>query len=69
VGQARRDDGRHILPFDEYRRWLADAIRQITSPFAATYIVWLRDNHGKLRQLLFSCQARVKRSRAAVRAS
>jgi hypothetical protein len=40
------------LPFDEYKHWLADAVRQITSPFAATYTAWLKDNHGKLRQLL-----------------
>ncbi|RXG85064.1 RNA-directed DNA polymerase [Bradyrhizobium zhanjiangense] len=40
------------LPFDEYKHWLADAARQINSPFAATYTAWLRDNHGKLGQLL-----------------
>jgi hypothetical protein len=40
------------LPLDEYKHWLADAVHQITSPFAATYTPWLKDNHGKLRQLL-----------------
>jgi hypothetical protein len=40
------------LPFDEYKHWLADAVHQISGPFAATYTAWLRDNHGKLRQLL-----------------
>lgn len=40
------------LPFDEYKHWLADAVRQLASPFAATYTAWLKDNHGKLRQLL-----------------
>jgi hypothetical protein len=40
------------LPFDEYKHWLADAVPQVTSPFAATYTAWLKDNHGKLRQLL-----------------
>ena len=39
------------LPFDEYKHWLADAVPQVTSPFAATYTAWLKDNHGKLRQL------------------
>jgi hypothetical protein len=40
------------LPLDEYKHWLTDAVRQLTSPFAATYTAWLKDNHGKLRQLL-----------------
>jgi hypothetical protein len=40
------------LPADEYKHWLADAVPQITTPFAATYAAWLKDNHGKLRQLL-----------------
>jgi Reverse transcriptase (RNA-dependent DNA polymerase) len=40
------------LPFDEYKHWLADAVRQVTSPFAATYTTWLKDNHGLLREAL-----------------
>lgn len=40
------------LPLDEYKHWLADAVHQFTSPFAATYTAWLKDNHGKLRRLL-----------------
>jgi hypothetical protein len=40
------------LPLDEYKNWLAVAIHQLTSPFAATYMAWLKDNHGRLRQLL-----------------
>ena len=40
------------LPHDEYTNWLAVAVHQLTSPFAATYTAWLKDNHGKLRQLL-----------------
>ena len=40
------------LPLDEYKNWLAVAVHQLTSPFAATYIAWLKDNHGKLRQRL-----------------
>jgi Reverse transcriptase (RNA-dependent DNA polymerase) len=40
------------LPLDEYEKWLAHAVRQVTSPFAATYTAWLKDNHGKLHQLL-----------------
>lgn len=40
------------LPFDEYKSWLAVAVQQLTSPFAATYTAWLKDNHGKLHQLL-----------------
>ena len=40
------------LPFDEYKHWLDDAVHQVTSPFAATYTTWLKDNHGKLPQLL-----------------
>jgi hypothetical protein len=40
------------LPFDEYKHWLADAVRQVTGPFAATYTAWLRDNHGKLSEIL-----------------
>jgi hypothetical protein len=40
------------LPFDEYENWLTLAVKQLTTPFAATYAAWLKDNHGKLRQLL-----------------
>jgi hypothetical protein len=40
------------LPLDEYKNWLAVAIHQLTGPFAATYTAWLKDSHGKLRQLL-----------------
>ena len=37
------------LPFDDYKNWLADAVQQLTTPFAATYAAWLKDSHGKLR--------------------
>jgi hypothetical protein len=40
------------LPLDEYKSWLAVAVHQLTSPFAATYAAWLKDNHAKLHQLL-----------------
>ena len=40
------------LPLDEYKNWLAVAVQQFVSPFAATYMGWLKDNHGRLRQLL-----------------
>jgi hypothetical protein len=40
------------LPLDEYKNWLAVAVHQLTSPFAATYTAWLKDSHGKLHQLL-----------------
>jgi hypothetical protein len=40
------------LPLDEYKSWLAVATPQLSSPFAATYTSWLKDNHGKLPQLL-----------------
>lgn len=40
------------LPLDEYKHWLADAVRQVTSPFAVTYTAWLKDKHGQLPQLL-----------------
>jgi hypothetical protein len=40
------------LPLDEYKSWLAVAVHQLTSPFAVTYTAWLKDNHGKLHQLL-----------------
>ncbi|MEA2725855.1 MAG: hypothetical protein QOF70_330 [Acetobacteraceae bacterium] len=40
------------LPFDEYKNWLAVAVHQLTTPFAATYTAWLQDSHGKLHQLL-----------------
>ncbi len=55
MGQARRFDGRHVLALDEYKNWLAVAVHQLTSPFAATYTAytaWLKDSHGKLHQLL-----------------
>lgn len=40
------------LPLDEYKSWLEVAVKQLTSPFAATYTAWLKDSHGKLRQIL-----------------
>jgi hypothetical protein len=40
------------LPLDEYKNWLAIATPQLSNPFAATYTSWLKDNHGKLPQLL-----------------
>lgn len=40
------------LPHDEYKNWLAVALDQFTSPFAATYTAWLKDSHGKLHKLL-----------------
>ena len=40
------------LPLDEYTNWLAVAVQQLTTPFAANYTAWLKDNHGKLPQLL-----------------
>jgi len=40
------------LPLDEYKNWLAVAVGQLASPFAGTYLSWLKDSHGKLRELL-----------------
>jgi hypothetical protein len=40
------------LPLDEYKNWLAIAVQQLNTPFAANYTAWLKDNHGKLPQLL-----------------
>lgn len=40
------------LPFDEYKNWLAVAVEQLAGPFAGTYASWLKDSHGKLRDLL-----------------
>jgi Reverse transcriptase (RNA-dependent DNA polymerase) len=40
------------LPLDEYKSWLAIAVQQLNTPFAATYTAWLKDNHSKLPQLL-----------------
>lgn len=40
------------LPLDEYKNWLAGAVDQLATPFATTYTTWLRDNHGRLHQLL-----------------
>ncbi|MGJ4888853.1 RNA-directed DNA polymerase [Bradyrhizobium sp. HKCCYLRH3099] len=40
------------LPLDEYNHWVTEAAHHISSPFTATYIAWLKHNHGKLRQLL-----------------
>jgi len=40
------------LPLDEYLNWLAVALPQLTTPFAATYVSWLKANHGKLCDLL-----------------
>lgn len=40
------------LPFDEYKSWLDVAVHQLTSPFAGTYVSWLKDNHGRLAKIL-----------------
>ncbi len=40
------------LPYDEYRNWLSGVVDQLSTPFAATYTSWLRENHGRLGQLL-----------------
>ncbi|WP_157970154.1 RNA-directed DNA polymerase [Pelagibacterium sediminicola] len=40
------------LPLDEYKNWLAVAQPQLSTPFAATYVSWLKASHGKLRELL-----------------
>jgi len=40
------------LPFDEYKNWLAVASGQFSGPFSGTYLSWLKDNHGKLKELL-----------------
>jgi hypothetical protein len=40
------------LPFDEYKSWLDVAVHQLTSPFAGTYVSWLKDNHGALPKIL-----------------
>lgn len=40
------------LPLDEYKSWLAVALPHLSTPFAATYVSWLKANHGRLRNLL-----------------
>lgn len=40
------------LPFDEYKNWLAVAPAQSLGPFAGTYIQWLKESHGRLKQIL-----------------
>lgn len=40
------------LPADEYRNWLDEGVHQLSSPFATTYVTWLKDNHGRLNELL-----------------
>ena len=40
------------LPLDEYKMWLDVALPQITTPFAKTYVAWLKDRHGDLELLL-----------------
>ena len=42
------------LPSDEYKNWLATTVQQLNTPFAATYVDWLKDCHGmkSLHQLL-----------------
>jgi len=40
------------LPLDEYKNWLAVAVQHLTNPFAGTYTAWLKENHGKLHQIL-----------------
>lgn len=44
--------GAMCLPCDEYKNWLAIVVKQLTTPFAATYAAWLKDRHGTLHQLL-----------------
>ena len=59
MGQAGRADVRDVPSFDEYKNWLASAVDQLATPFAATYTAWLRDNHGQLSKLLFEPQRAV----------
>lgn len=40
------------LPLDEYRNWLAVALPQLSTPFAKTYVAWLKEKHGELDQIL-----------------
>lgn len=40
------------LPLDEYKNWLSVAEHQLSSPFTATYISWLKQNHGRLAPIL-----------------
>lgn len=40
------------LPLDEYKNWLAVALPQLTTPFAGTYVGWLKASHGNLPALL-----------------
>lgn len=40
------------LPFDEYTNWLAVASQHLSNPFAATYVSWLKEQHGTLIALL-----------------
>ena len=53
MGEARRSDGRHVLAAGRVQAagWPMRCTR-LTSPFAATYAAWLKDNHAKLHQLL-----------------
>ncbi len=40
------------LPIDEYKKWLSVAGQHIKGPFSATFLAWLKNNHGDLPQLL-----------------
>lgn len=40
------------LPLDEYKTWLSTAVHQLATPFASTYVGWLKEKHGNLAKLL-----------------
>lgn len=40
------------LPLDEYKNWLSVALPQLSSPFAATFVGWLKTKHGSLAAIL-----------------
>lgn len=40
------------LPNDEYRAWLDVAVAQLSTPFAQTYVNWLKRSHGNLAAIL-----------------
>ena len=51
--------GGMCLPLDEYKSWLTVALQQLAGPFSATYVAWLKENHGKLSQILSEPQTPV----------
>lgn len=51
--------GGMCLPLDEYKSWLTVALQQLGGPFSATYVAWLKENHGKLSQILSEPQTPV----------